>query len=45
MRVLVTEKLSEAGLDLLRERFQVDVREDLAQRRPRRRDRRRTTRS
>ena len=30
MRVLVTEKLSEAGLDLLRERFQVDVREDLA---------------
>ncbi|MBA3737078.1 MAG: phosphoglycerate dehydrogenase [Actinobacteria bacterium] len=30
MRVLVTEKLSEAGLELLRERFQVDVREDLA---------------
>ncbi|MCD6020776.1 MAG: D-3-phosphoglycerate dehydrogenase, partial [Actinomycetia bacterium] len=31
MRVLVTEKLSEAGLELLRERFRVDVREDLAQ--------------
>jgi D-3-phosphoglycerate dehydrogenase len=30
VRVLVTEKLSEAGLELLRERFQVDVREDLA---------------
>ena len=30
MRVLVTEKLSEAGLELLRERFRVDVREDLA---------------
>ena len=30
MRVLVTEKLSDAGLALLRERFQVDVREDLA---------------
>jgi D-3-phosphoglycerate dehydrogenase len=30
MRVLVTEKLSDAGLELLRERFQVDVREDLA---------------
>jgi D-3-phosphoglycerate dehydrogenase len=30
MRVLVTEKLSEAGLDLLREHFQVDLREDLA---------------
>ena len=30
MRVLVTEKLSEAGLDLLREWFQVDVREELA---------------
>jgi D-3-phosphoglycerate dehydrogenase len=30
MRVLVTEKLSEAGLDLLRKHFQVDVREDLA---------------
>ena len=30
MRVLVTEKLSEAGLELLRQRFQVDVREDLA---------------
>jgi D-3-phosphoglycerate dehydrogenase len=30
VRVLVTEKLSEAGLQLLRERFQVDVREDLA---------------
>ena len=29
MRVLVTEKLSEAGLELLRERFRVDVREDL----------------
>jgi D-3-phosphoglycerate dehydrogenase / 2-oxoglutarate reductase len=31
VRVLVTEKLSEAGLELLRQRFQVDVREDLAQ--------------
>jgi D-3-phosphoglycerate dehydrogenase / 2-oxoglutarate reductase len=30
VRVLVTEKLSDAGLALLRERFQVDVREDLA---------------
>jgi D-3-phosphoglycerate dehydrogenase len=30
VRVLVTERLSEAGLELLRERFQVDVREDLA---------------
>jgi D-3-phosphoglycerate dehydrogenase / 2-oxoglutarate reductase len=30
VRVLVTEKLSEAGLELLRERFQVDVREELA---------------
>ena len=30
MRVLVTEKLSEAGLDVLRRHFQVDVREDLA---------------
>jgi D-3-phosphoglycerate dehydrogenase len=30
MRVLVTEKLSERGLDLLREDFQVDVRTDLA---------------
>ena len=30
MRILVTEKLSEAGLALLRERFQVDVRDDLA---------------
>jgi hypothetical protein len=28
MRVLVTEKLSEAGLELLRGRFRVDVRED-----------------
>ena len=39
MRVLVTEKLSEAGLELLRKDFQVDVRPDLATRRPRRRDR------
>jgi D-3-phosphoglycerate dehydrogenase len=31
VRVLVTEKLSEAGLELLRQRFQVDVREVLAQ--------------
>ncbi len=30
MRVLVTEKLSEAGLDLLRRHLEVDVREDLA---------------
>jgi D-3-phosphoglycerate dehydrogenase len=30
MRVLVTEKLSEAGLDLLRKDFQVDVRPELA---------------
>jgi D-3-phosphoglycerate dehydrogenase len=30
VRVLVTEKLSDAGLELLSERFQVDVREDLA---------------
>jgi D-3-phosphoglycerate dehydrogenase len=30
VRVLVTEKLSQAGLELLRHRFQVDVREDLA---------------
>ena len=30
MRVLVTEKLSEAGLELLRRHFEVDVREDLA---------------
>ena len=30
MRVLVTEKLSEQGLDLLRKDFQVDVRTDLA---------------
>ncbi len=30
MRVLVTEKLSSAGLDLLRKDFQVDVRPDLA---------------
>ncbi len=30
MRVLVTERLSDAGLELLREHFQVDVREDLA---------------
>ena len=30
MRVLVTEPLSEAGLDLLRKDFQVDVRVDLA---------------
>lgn len=30
MKVLVTEKLSERGLDLLREDFQVDVRTDLA---------------
>ena len=30
MRVLVTEKLSEAGLDLLRTDFQVDVRPELA---------------
>ena len=31
MRVLVTEPLSELGLDLLRKDFQVDVREDLAE--------------
>ena len=30
MRVLVTEKLSEAGLELLRRHFEVDVREELA---------------
>lgn len=30
MKVLVTEKLSEAGLDLLRKDFQVDVRPELA---------------
>jgi D-3-phosphoglycerate dehydrogenase / 2-oxoglutarate reductase len=30
VRVLVTEKLSDAGLELLGERFRVDVREDLA---------------
>ena len=30
MKVLVTEKLSEAGLELLRAHFEVDVREDLA---------------
>ena len=30
MRVLVTEPLSERGLDLLRKDFEVDVREDLA---------------
>jgi D-3-phosphoglycerate dehydrogenase len=30
VRVLVTEKLSDAGLDLLRRHFRVDVREDLA---------------
>jgi hypothetical protein len=30
VRVLVTEMLSDAGLELLRQRFQVDVREDLA---------------
>ena len=30
MKVLVTEKLSEAGLDLLRRHFEVDVREDLS---------------
>jgi D-3-phosphoglycerate dehydrogenase len=30
LRVLVTEQLSEAGLDLLRKDFQVDVRPDLA---------------
>ena len=30
MRVLVTEALSEAGLELLRRHFEVDVREDLA---------------
>ena len=30
MRILVTEPLSEAGIDLLRKHFQVDVREDLA---------------
>ena len=30
MRVLVTEKLSDAGLDLLREDFEVDVRPELA---------------
>jgi len=30
MRVLVTEKLSEAGLELLRKDFQVDVRPELA---------------
>ena len=31
MRVLVTEKLSDAGLDLLRKDFRVDVRPELAQ--------------
>ena len=30
MRVLVTEKLSDAGLDLLRKDFEVDVRPELA---------------
>jgi D-3-phosphoglycerate dehydrogenase / 2-oxoglutarate reductase len=30
MRVLVTEKISDAGLDLLRRHYQVDVREELA---------------
>jgi D-3-phosphoglycerate dehydrogenase len=30
MRVLVTEKLSDAGLDLLRRDFEVDVRPELA---------------
>ena len=30
MRVLVTETLSEQGLELLRKDFQVDVRTDLA---------------
>ena len=30
MKVLVTEKLSEPGLELLRRHFEVDVREDLA---------------
>jgi D-3-phosphoglycerate dehydrogenase len=30
VRVLVTEKLSEAGLELLRRHFEVDVKEDLA---------------
>jgi D-3-phosphoglycerate dehydrogenase len=31
VKVLVTEKLSDAGLELLRRHFEVDVREDLAQ--------------
>ena len=39
VRVLVTEKLSEQGLELLRKDFEVDVRPELAGRRPRRRDR------
>ena len=39
VRVLVTEQLSQQGLDLLRKDFQVDERTDLAMRRPRGRDR------
>ena len=36
VRVLVTEKLSEQGLELLRRDFQVDVRTGARHRRPRR---------